>query len=90
VLISGTGTGKSHLAIAIARACIRGGARGRFFTVVDPPVTHTHALFAEQSYSIPDNLVALLGDSRAWNCSDPQRLIRSTFAKIKARIRRPS
>src|ERR1700682_3610942 len=35
VLIGGTGTGKSHLAIAIARACIRGGARGRFSTVVD-------------------------------------------------------
>jgi DNA replication protein DnaC len=31
---TGTGTGKSHLAIAIARACIRGGARGRFYTVV--------------------------------------------------------
>ena len=28
VLIGGTGTGKSHLAIAIARACIRGGAQG--------------------------------------------------------------
>jgi DNA replication protein DnaC len=35
VLIGGTGSGKSHLAIAIARACIRGGARGRFYTVVD-------------------------------------------------------
>ena len=35
VLIGGTGTGKSHLAIAIARACIRGGSRGRFYTVVD-------------------------------------------------------
>jgi DNA replication protein DnaC len=35
VLIGGTGTGKSHLAIAIARACIRCGARGRFFNVVD-------------------------------------------------------
>jgi DNA replication protein DnaC len=33
VLVGGTGTGKSHL--AIARACIRGGARGRFYTVVD-------------------------------------------------------
>jgi DNA replication protein DnaC len=33
VLIGGTGTGKSHL--AIARACIRSGARGRFYTVVD-------------------------------------------------------
>jgi DNA replication protein DnaC len=36
VLVGGTGTGKSHLAIAIARACIRDGARGRFFNVVDP------------------------------------------------------
>jgi DNA replication protein DnaC len=35
VLIGGTGTGKTHLAIAIARACIRAGARGRFFNVVD-------------------------------------------------------
>jgi hypothetical protein len=35
VLIGGTGTGKSHVAIAIARACIRGGARGRFYTVLD-------------------------------------------------------
>ncbi len=35
VLIGGTGTGKSHLAIAIARSCIWGGARGRFYTVVD-------------------------------------------------------
>ncbi|WP_158743978.1 IS21-like element helper ATPase IstB [Acidisphaera sp. L21] len=35
VLVGGTGTGKSHLAIAIARACIRDGARGRFFNVAD-------------------------------------------------------
>jgi DNA replication protein DnaC len=35
VLIGGTGTGKTHLAIAVARACIRGGARGRFYNVVD-------------------------------------------------------
>jgi DNA replication protein DnaC len=35
VLVGGTGTGKSHLAIAIARTCIRGGARGRFYIVVD-------------------------------------------------------
>ena len=35
VLIGGTGTGKSHLAVSIARACIRNGARGRFFNVVD-------------------------------------------------------
>ncbi|MEQ1901711.1 MAG: ATP-binding protein, partial [Devosia sp.] len=35
MLIGGTGTGKTHLAIAIARAAIRNGARGRFFNVVD-------------------------------------------------------
>jgi DNA replication protein DnaC len=35
VLIGGTGTGKSHLAIGIARALIRNGTRGRFFNVVD-------------------------------------------------------
>ena len=35
VLVGGTGTGKTHLAIAIARSCIRSGARGRFYKVVD-------------------------------------------------------
>jgi DNA replication protein DnaC len=35
VLVGGTGTGKTHLAIAIARSCIRVGARGRFYNVVD-------------------------------------------------------
>ncbi len=35
VLVGGTGTGKTHLAVGIARACIRRGARGRFFNVVD-------------------------------------------------------
>ena len=35
VLVGGTGSGKSHLAIAIARSCIRAGARGRFYNVVD-------------------------------------------------------
>ena len=35
MLVGGTGTGKTHLAIAIARSCIRSGARGRFYNVVD-------------------------------------------------------
>ena len=35
VLNGGTGTGKTHMGIAIARALIRGGTRGRFFNVVD-------------------------------------------------------
>ena len=34
-LVGGTGSGKTHLAVGIARACIRSGARGRFFNVVD-------------------------------------------------------
>jgi DNA replication protein DnaC len=35
VLVGGTGTGKTHLAIALARALIGDGKRGRFFNVVD-------------------------------------------------------
>jgi hypothetical protein len=35
VLVGATGTGETHLAIAIARNCIRAGYRGRFFTTVD-------------------------------------------------------
>ena len=35
VLVGGAGTGKTHLAIAIGRACIRDGSRGRFFNTVD-------------------------------------------------------
>jgi DNA replication protein DnaC len=35
LLIGGTGTGKSHLAVAIARHLVKEGLRGRFFNVVD-------------------------------------------------------
>ncbi len=35
ILVGGTGTGKTHLAIAIASNIVRQGRRGRFFTVVD-------------------------------------------------------
>ena len=35
VLVGGTGTCKTHLAIAFARALIRDGKRGRFFNVVE-------------------------------------------------------
>lgn len=35
ILIGGTGTGKTHLAIGIASAVIRERARGRFFNLVD-------------------------------------------------------
>lgn len=35
IFIGGTGTGKTHLAIAIAAHCIRVGRRSRFFSVVN-------------------------------------------------------
>src|SRR5947209_5911843 len=35
VLIGGTGTGKSHVSIAIGANCVRNGARVRFFTAID-------------------------------------------------------
>ena len=35
VLVGGTGTGKTHLSVAIALSCIRLGRRVRFFTVID-------------------------------------------------------
>jgi len=35
ILVGGTGTGKSHLAISIARQAIKNGKKGRFCNVVD-------------------------------------------------------
>lgn len=35
ILVGGTGSGKTHLAIAIARQTIRNGRKGRFFNLVD-------------------------------------------------------
>ncbi len=35
VLVGGTGTGKTHLAIAIGSHCIRNGRRGRYYSVID-------------------------------------------------------
>lgn len=35
VLVGGTGTGKTHIAIGIVRNCIRAGRKARFFNVVD-------------------------------------------------------
>ena len=34
VLVGGTGTGQTHLAIAIARSCIRSGVRGRLLAAL--------------------------------------------------------
>ena len=35
IFIGGTGSGKTHLSIAIASHCIKLGFRGRFFSVID-------------------------------------------------------
>lgn len=35
ILVGGTGSGKTHLAIAIARQAIRNGMRGRFYNLLD-------------------------------------------------------
>ena len=35
VCIGGTGTGKSHICIAVTANCVRRGARARFFNVID-------------------------------------------------------
>ena len=35
VLVGGTGTGKTHLAVAITASVVRGGALGRYFNTVD-------------------------------------------------------
>ena len=35
IFIGGTGTGKTHLSIAIASHCIKDGRRGKFFSVID-------------------------------------------------------
>jgi hypothetical protein len=40
----------------------------------------THALFADQSQSIPDNLVALFGRIRAWNYSAETAQSAAAFA----------
>ena len=59
VLVGGTGTGKTHLAIAIARACIRDGARGRFFNVVDLVNKLETEVRAERQGRIADRLARL-------------------------------
>ena len=58
VLVGGTGTGKTHLAVAIARSCIRKGARGRCYNVVDL-VNHLEAeLRSGRQGRTADQLVA--------------------------------
>ena len=68
VLVGGTGTGKTHLAVAIARACIRKGARGRCYNVVDL-VNHLEAelpLRTPRPYRGPTRPTRLRHPRRTW------------------------
>lgn len=56
ILIGGTGTGKSHLAIAIARQVIKDGKRGRFFNVVDLVNQLEQEKMAGKGGKLADNL----------------------------------
>src|SRR6516162_10131346 len=53
----------------------------------------THALFAAQSHSIVDNLVALFEHSRAWNCSNQEGALADINGSLNGRsakqLRRP-
>ncbi len=42
VLVGGTGSGKSHLAIAIASQVVKNGRKARFFNVVDLRMSPYH------------------------------------------------
>ena len=56
ILIGGTGTGKSHLAIAIARQVIKDGKRGRFINVVDLVNQLEQEKMAEKGGKLAENL----------------------------------
>src|SRR5215472_596631 len=43
----------------------------------------THALFAAQSHSIVDNLMALFERSRAWHCSSQERALADINGSLK-------
>jgi len=49
----------------------------------------THALFAAQSHSIVDNLMALFERSRAWHCSSQERALADINGSLKGQ-RAPS
>lgn len=56
IFIGGTGTGKTHLAIAIASHCVKKGYRGRFFSVIDL----VNQLEREKEEGKPGNLASRL------------------------------
>ena len=59
ILVGGTGTGKTHLAIAIARQSIKNGKRGRYFNVVDLVNQLEQEKLAGRGGKLADNLARL-------------------------------
>jgi|LAHU01.1.fsa_nt_gb DNA replication protein DnaC len=59
ILVGGTGTGKSHLAISIARQAIKNGKRGRFFNVVDLVNQLEQEKLAGRGGKLPERLARL-------------------------------
>lgn len=72
VLIGGTGSGKSHLAIGIARNCIRGGAKARYFNAVDL----VNKLETEVKLGRQGRIADALAGSTCW-CSTSLAICRS-------------
>ena len=80
VLIGGTGTGKTHLAIAIARSCIRSGTRGRFYNVVDLVNRLETETRNGRQGRIADQLTRI--DDRSYGITEPEMVRMITdFAK---------
>lgn len=57
IFVGGTGTGKTHLSIAIASAVIRARARGRFFNLVDLVNLLEHEKAAGRTGRLAENLL---------------------------------
>lgn len=64
IFIGGTGTGKTHLAIAVASAVIRTRARGHFFNLVNLVNQLEQEKAAGRSGRLPD---LIPGNSPEWN-----------------------
>ena len=59
ILVGGTGTGKTHLAIAIARQAVRSGLRGRFFNLLDLVNQLEQEKLANRGGRLAENLARL-------------------------------
>ena len=72
VLVGGTGTGKTHLAVAIARSCIRKGARGRCYNVVDLASRPSSAPDARAAPQISSYAATSSSSTNSATCPSPK------------------